>query len=306
MNTVLVTGSDGFVGKHLSNELRSHGFRVTGVDRNGDKSNPKDNYQSLDLTKPNDVRKIDFNKIDSVIHLAGLAAVGPSFDDPMKYIATNVGIEVNLFEAALKQNSKPKFLIVSSGSLYAPDAKLPLNEGSRVLAGSPYAVSKLGQEQVGLYYQTRGFECIIARPFNHIGPGQGLGFLLPDLAQQIVAVEQGKTNKVLIGKLDSSRDYTDVRDIARAYRLLLEKGKTGEIYNVCSGVAVSGREIVTSLLRQVKTSTVIKEDPKRLRPTDTPIIFGNNAKIYKDTTWRPEIKLEQTLSDVMADWRKRV
>jgi len=293
------------VGRHLVSELSDSGYNIIGVDRNVGESLANYNYSSIDLTKPKDVNKINFQEIDSVIHLAGLASVGPSFDEPMKYITTNIGIEVNLFEACIEQDARPKFLIISSGSLYAADAKLPLSERSMVLASSPYAVSKLGQEQVGLYYQTRGFECIIARPFNHIGPGQGLGFLLPDLAQQIVSVEQGRSNKVLIGKLDSSRDYTDVRDIARAYRLLLEKGKTGEVYNVCSGVAVSGREMLTSLLTHVKTKVIIKEDSKRLRPSDTPIIFGDNTKIYKDTAWKPEIKLEQTLSDVMMDWRKR-
>lgn len=304
MKTILVTGSNGFVGTHLSLELSNHGYRVIGVDRNGDKATA--NYRSVDLTKSSDVQKIDFKEIDAVIHLAGLAAVGPSFDEPMKYITTNIGIEVNLFEAALQQNTKPKFLIISSGALYDTSAKLPLTEKSKVLPSSPYSVSKLGQEQVGLYYQTRGFECVIARPFNHIGPGQGLGFLLPDLAKQIADIEKDNGGVVLVGNLESSRDYTDVRDIVRAYRLLLEKGKSGEIYNICSGAAVSGNEILTNLVSLTNSKVIIKKDPERLRPSDTPILFGSNAKIYKDTGWKPEIKLAKTLSDVMIDWRKRV
>jgi GDP-4-dehydro-6-deoxy-D-mannose reductase len=304
VKTILVTGSNGFVGTHLSLELSNHGYRVIGVDRNGDKATA--NYRSVDLTKSSDVQKIDFKEIDAVIHLAGLAAVGPSFDEPMKYITTNIGIEVNLFEAALQQNTKPKFLIISSGALYDTSAKLPLTEKSKVLPSSPYSVSKLGQEQVGLYYQTRGFECVIARPFNHIGPGQGLGFLLPDLAKQIADIEKDNGGVVLVGNLESSRDYTDVRDIVRAYRLLLEKGKSGEIYNICSGAAVSGNEILTNLVSLTNSKVIIKKDPERLRPSDTPILFGSNAKIYKDTGWKPEIKLAKTLSDVMIDWRKRV
>lgn len=303
MKTVLVTGSNGFVGTHLYRELSSHGYQVIGVDRTSDE--PGANYGSVDLTKPSDAQKIDFKKIDAVIHLAGLAAVGPSFDEPMKYITTNIGIEVNLFETALKQNTKPKFLIISSGALYDTSAKLPLTEESKVLPSSPYSVSKLGQEQVGLYYQTRGFECVIARPFNHIGPGQGLGFLLPDLAKQIAEIEKGNGGVVSVGNLESSRDYTDVRDIVRAYRLLLEEGKSGEIYNICSGTAVSGKEILAGLVKIASVKVAISEDPKRLRPSDTPILFGSNVKIHKDTGWKPKIKLGETLSDAMIDWRKR-
>jgi GDP-4-dehydro-6-deoxy-D-mannose reductase len=304
VKTILVTGSNGFVGTHLSLELSNHGYRVIGVDRSGNEATV--NYRSVDLTKSSDVQKIDFKEVDAVIHLAGLAAVGPSFDEPMKYITTNIGIEVNLFEAALKQNAKPKFIVISSGSLYSNNSRLPLTEESEVLASSPYAVSKLGQEELAHYYQTRGFECIIARPFNHIGPGQGLGFLLPDLAKQITDIERGNGRVVSVGNLESSRDYTDVRDIARAYRLILEKGKSGEIYNICSGAAVSGNEILKNIVSLASSKVIIKIDPKRLRPSDTPILFGSNAKIYKDTGWKPEIKLAKTLSDVMIDWRKRV
>jgi GDP-4-dehydro-6-deoxy-D-mannose reductase len=303
MKFVLVTGSSGFVGRHLLKELSDNGYTVIGVDRSS--NNPVPSYRTIavDLTKPSDVNKIDFKKIDAVIHLAGLAAVGPSFGEPMKYITTNIGIEVNLFETALKQHAKPKFLIISSGALYNPQAKLPLTERSEVLANSPYAVSKLGQEQVGFYYQTRGFECVIARPFNHIGPGQGLGFLLPDLAKQIAEIKKGLRNSLSVGNLDSKRDYTDVRDIVKAYRLLLEKGRSGEIYNVCSGTAISGHTMLTTLLRLTHVKTTINKDPARLRPSDTPKLVSSNAKIYKDTGWKPEIKLEQTLLDVMPDWR---
>jgi GDP-4-dehydro-6-deoxy-D-mannose reductase len=309
MAKILVTGVNGFVGQHLVKELSEHGHEVIGVAGPAgslEESPYVSSYFRLDLSRPGDVGKIDFKNIDGVIHLAGLAAVGASFDDPMLYVSTNVGIEVNLYEAAVKQQAKPRFLIVSSGSLYDAGTSLPLNEESAVLPSSPYAVSKLGQEQMAAYYQTRGFEYIIARPFNHIGPGQGLGFLIPDLANQVVAAEKGKTDQILAGNLDAKRDYTDVRDIVRAYRLLLEKGRSGEIYNICSGKALSGHEVLQQLLTLSKAGEPqLAQDPEKMRPSDTPVIYGSCDKLQADTGWRPEIDLEKTLSDVIDDWRGR-
>jgi GDP-4-dehydro-6-deoxy-D-mannose reductase len=302
MKKILVTGVNGFVGLHLAKELNDNGYTVIGV---GGKIGTKDvpdnveDYNELDLTDPEQAAKIDFNDIDGVVHLAGLAAVGPSFDSPMLYVGVNVGIEVNLFETALKQNVKPKFLIISSGTLYDAKADLPLKETSPVDPNSPYAVSKLGQEEMAMYYETRGFECVIARPFNHIGPGQGLGFIVPDLSKQVVDYQKGLTQEVLVGNLEAQRDYTDVRDIARAYRLLLEKGESGELYNVCSGKALSGHQILDELLSLVDKKPEVKQDPTRLRPSDTPVLYGSNEKISEHTGWQPEINISQTLKDVM-------
>jgi GDP-4-dehydro-6-deoxy-D-mannose reductase len=302
MKKILVTGVNGFVGLHLAKELNDNGYTVIGV---GGKIGTKDvpdnveDYNELDLTDPEQAAKIDFNDIDGVVHLAGLAAVGPSFDSPMLYVGVNVGIEVNLFETALKQNVKPKFLIISSGTLYDAKADLPLKETSPVDPNSPYAVSKLGQEEMAMYYETRGFECVIARPFNHIGPGQGLGFIVPDLSKQVVDYQKGLTQEVLVGNLEAQRDYTDVRDIARAYRLLLEKGESGELYNVCSGKALSGHQILDELLSLVDKKPEVKQDPTRLRPSDTPVLYSSNEKISEHTGWQPEINISQTLKDVM-------
>ncbi len=309
MKRILVTGANGFVGQHLSKELADNGIEVVGVGgpRGATEKSPYvTTYLELDLTKPEDAKQIDFTNIDGVIHLAGLAAVDASFDEPMLYMNTNIGIQVNLFEAALAQKASPRFLIISSGNLYDASAELPLTESSPVLANSPYAVSKIGQEQMTLYYQTRGFECITARPFNHIGPGQGLGFIVPDLAKQIIEVEKGSAGQVMVGNLDAQRDYTDVRDIARAYRLLLEKGSSGEIYNICSGQARSGHEILNGLLALSDHKPEVQPDPARLRPSDNPLIYGSHDKLTEATGWQPEISLETTFADVMADWRSRV
>jgi GDP-4-dehydro-6-deoxy-D-mannose reductase len=305
---ILVTGVNGFVGQHLVKELVDNSIEVVGV---GGSIGSVDSipgvsaYQVIDLSKKEDAAKIDFSGIDGVIHLAGLAAVGPSFDNPMQYINVNIGIETNLFEAALAQNTKPKFVIVSSGSLYDPRVALPLSEKSSVIPSSPYAVSKIGQEQMAHYYGLRGFECIVVRPFNHIGPGQNPGFLVPDVAQQIIEVEKGSADSVLVGNLDAKRDYTDVRDIVRAYRLVLERGVAGKTYNICSGASVSGHDIVNGLLKAAGGTIKIEQDPDRMRPSDAPDIYGDHGTITKDTGWEPEISLDKTLSDVIADWRNR-
>jgi len=308
MSKILVTGSNGFVGTHLVKELHDNNIEVVGVGGPMPASSKQpsiDQYYELDLNNKAEAEKIDFSGITGVIHLAGLAAVGPSFENPMDYITTNIGIQTNLFEVALAQKSFPKFLIISSGSLYDAKASMPLTESSSVIPSSPYAVSKIGQEQMAGYYGQRGFTYIIARPFNHIGPGQNSGFLIPDVAQQIIAVEKGTAKEVKVGNLEAQRDYTDVRDIVRAYRLLLEKGNGGETYNICSGKAVSGHEVVQGLLSAAESSIPITEDPDRLRPSDNPIIYGDNSKITSATGWRPEITLEQTFVDVIADWRGR-
>jgi len=303
MSKIVVTGSNGFVGQHLVKELSDNGYAVIGVggaQGSKEKSPYVESYLELDLTKPEEAAQIDFTDVTGVVHLAGLAAVGPSFDKPMEYIDVNIGIEVNLFETALKQKATPRFLVISSATLYDPSAEQSLTEESPLLPNSPYAVSKIGQEQMAHYYETRGFETVIARPFNHIGPGQGPGFIVPDLAQQIVA-----GGKVLVGNLDAKRDYTDVRDIVRAYRLLLEKGRPGEVYNICSGSPLSGHDILDGLCVAAEVKPEIKQDPDKIRPSDSPLISGSHDKISKDTDWQPEIPLEITLKDVIADWQSR-
>lgn len=306
MQKILVTGVNGFVGQHLARELTAHDFQVAGIGGHGN-ADPADmqEYRALDLLDAAAVRSIDFTAVDGVIHLAGMAAVGPSFDNPRQYLETNAGIEINLFEAAQAQGAHPKFIIVSSGSLYDPKAPLPITEQTAVLPNSPYAVSKLAQEQLAQYYATRGFEIVIARPFNHIGPGQNLGFIVPDIAQQIVAVERGEAKKIMVGNLDAKRDYTDVRDIARAYRLLLEKGKPGEIYNICSGRPLSGHEILDEVVRATTTRPAVVQDATKMRPSDTPEIYGSHDKLTQDTGWEPQINIDQTMADVIADWRSR-
>jgi GDP-4-dehydro-6-deoxy-D-mannose reductase len=155
------------------------------------------------------------------------------------------------------------------------------------------------------YYNNRAFESIIARPFNHIGPGQGPGFIVPDIAKQLVDVERKAIPTVMVGNLDAQRDYTDVRDIAVAYRLLIEKGQAGHTYNICSGTPRSGNDILAGLKSASGIQAEIAQDPAKMRPADTPVIFGSHDKITEHTGWQPSIPLETTLKDVIADWRSK-
>jgi GDP-4-dehydro-6-deoxy-D-mannose reductase len=306
--TILVTGANGFVGHHVVRELHNNGYTVisTGKEASEELAPLVEKHYSVDLTDATSVDTIDFSNVDGIIHLAGLAAVGPSFDNPMLYISANMGMEVNLYEAARKQNASPRFVVVSSGSLYDAKVTMPITELSPIKPSSPYAVSKIGQEQLVAYYGNRGFESVVARPFNHIGPGQNTGFILPDLAKQIIEAKKNGAKTIKVGTLTTERDYTDVRDIARAYRLLFEKGKAGETYNICSGKSISGQTILDTLLAVTEAEITAETDPTLVRPVDTSLIYGDSSKLSKDTGWTPEISFEKTVADTIADWRSRV
>jgi GDP-4-dehydro-6-deoxy-D-mannose reductase len=300
----LVTGGTGFAGKHLVNELVNSGYEVCATSMHSGRL-PNATVIQADLSNPAAVEGIDFKSFDVIFHLAGLAAVGPSFNEPIHYLRTNSEIQVNLLEACLAQSVTPKLLIVSSANIYRAD-ELPLKETSEVIPTSPYAVSKINQEYLGQYYGTRGFEIVIARAFNHMGPGQMDGFIVADFAKQIAAAETSGAKVIRTGNLEAKRDYTDVRDIARAYRLLMEKAKPGEIYNVCSGKAISGEQILAGLLKHTKVELKIETDPKLFRPVDRLEVYGSNQKICDDTGWRPEISLDQTLSETLDFWREQL
>jgi GDP-4-dehydro-6-deoxy-D-mannose reductase len=302
----LVTGGTGFAGRHLVDLLLSKGHQVSVTSMNSGGSTNGAELIVADLTKPAEVNKIDLRDIDAVYNLAGLAGVGASFAEPSRYLEVNSNIQINLFEACLKQDVRPSFLVVSSGNIYSPSAALPLTEESAISPRSPYAVSKLAQEIIGDYYACRDFKVITSRSFNHLGPGQLEGFIAADLAKQIAIAEKTGHNKITVGNLDSKRDYTDVRDIAEAYRLLVEKGQAGERYNICSGKAVSGHDILAGLLKSSKTAVEVVTNPDLMRPSDSAEIYGSNRKIEKDTAWQPSIPLERTLEETLEFWRQRV
>lgn len=298
VQSIAITGVNGFVGKHLAREIKANGFKVIGIGRE-----PEIDEELIDVVS--DYISVDLasswpetGPVDAVIHLAGLAAVGPSFDHPQDYININSALITNMAEYFLGAGHKPRLLIVSSGAIYDPNQSLPLTEESRIGINSPYAVSKVLVENQCEYYRNRGLDCIVVRPFNHIGPGQMAGFLIPDVLEQL---KSGET--VTVGNISTKRDYTDVRDIARAYRLLATAPQLNHhLYNACSGTSTSGEEIVDQLKASLnKQSVEVIIDQSKVRPTDPANIYGDYSRLLADTGWRPEFTLEQTIADIIGD-----
>jgi len=235
-------------------------------------------------------------EIDAIVHLAGLSAVGPSFGDPQRYLDVNSRIVTNLGQAQLDQAHTAPVLIVSSGAVYAHHSERALVESDEIASTSPYAVSKTTVENLATYYRGRGLRWITVRPFNHIGPGQGPGFIVPDLYDAVVSsLSHGAP--IEVGDLDTRRDYTDVRDVVRAYRLLLEQPDIdGDVFNVCSGVSTSGRQILESL-RGHLGEVAVAIDRAKLRPNDPREIRGSAQRLFRCTGWKPVFKLEQSVTD---------
>ena len=295
---IAVTGVNGFVGRHLVAELVGHDFDVVGIGHEPD-AHPEglSDYLSQDLT----VAWPRGLAVDAVVHLAGLSAVGPSFDQPQRYLEQNSAMVTHMCEAVLTAPERPRVVVVSSGAVYDAQQPQPLAETSRIGFSSPYVVSKLLVENQVAYYAGRGLDAVMARPFNHIGPGQGPGFLLPDLltrAEEAVA----KGEPLRVGDLTTRRDYTDVRDVARAYRLLLGvEGLEHRVFNVCSGRSWSGWELWELLGSEVRHELLeVEVDPARIRPADPREVVGDSTRLQKATGWTPEIDVPDSVRAFVA------
>jgi GDP-4-dehydro-6-deoxy-D-mannose reductase len=307
---ILVTGANGFVGHHLVKELAENNIHV--IAAGGPESIIPDStasytsdYVGLDLTQKDAVEKLAKYDVDGIIHLAGLAAVGPSFDNPQKYINTNSAMVTNLCEHYVKAARRPRVLLVSSGAIYDSFQDMPITENSLLGFNSPYAVSKVLNENQAAYYRKRGLDVVVARPFNHVGPGQLPGFLVPDLIQQLQAAkENGKPLKV--GNLATKRDYTDVRDVASAYRLLISTPILhATVYNVCSGVSRAGSDILVALQKLIGAEGIAVEvDQSKIRPNDPMDIYGDARQLQEDTGWKQQYSFEQTLVDIIKASQK--
>jgi GDP-4-dehydro-6-deoxy-D-mannose reductase len=310
MSNVLVTGINGFVGKHLARELHSRDHTVIGVGKAEDRIDPSledivDSYHQCDLVNKEEVSRLPLDKLDGIINLAGLAAVGPSFDEPDLYMKVNVGVLSTVGELLLKEGSQARIVAVSSGALYDPNQEMPLTEASKtVKKSSPYALSKLEMERCALDLQKRGLDIVIVRPFNHIGPGQEKGFLLPDMYAKIKNnMEAGEP--VLFGNLATRRDYTDVRDIVKAYSDLATNPTVNHsLYNVCSGKSISGDEMLSQLCSAMgigRERLQVEVDKDLIRPNDPKNIFGDNSRLHQETGWVPHITLEKTIHDFVEE-----
>ncbi len=291
----LITGGGGFVGHHLSALLERSGDEVEICDLETD-------ITDLDSISA----RIKDVQPDAIYHLAALAHVGDSWLDPSKVLTVNVVGTGNVLAAARRHVPDATVLAISSAEVYGivTPNELPLSEVSEVRPASPYAASKAAAEQVALQ-AARGFgqRVIVVRPFNHVGPGQAPAFAVPALAKRIVDAKESGATTLTVGTLTTRRDFTDVRDVVVAYRLLVEKGAAGEVYNVASGVDVSIAEIAASLLTLAGADLEFVEDPALIRPVDVPVLRGDAGRLREATGWSPRIPLEATLADVLESFR---
>jgi GDP-4-dehydro-6-deoxy-D-mannose reductase len=296
----LVTGAGGFVGGHLVRHLAASGDEVVQLDVRAD---------GIDITEADELtRAIVKAEPDAVYHLAGASDVGGSWAAPRATFLANALGTLNVLEASREAGAE-RVLAVTSADVYGrvTEDELPLGEERALRPVTPYAASKVAADALAQQaWLGHRFPVIRARAFNHLGPGQSDRFVAPSLAARIARNERDGGDTVPIGNLEPRRDVTDVRDVVRAYRLLVTNGEPGEVYNVCSGHAVSVREIAEHLLGLARQPMKLVTDPDLQRPVDIPVLVGDNQKLAAATGWLPTIPLEQTLADVLADWRARV
>ncbi len=312
---VLITGAGGFVGNHLAAHLSSvepdTGIIGTTLFPDERVDPAVDEARQIDLKDYEQVRQLLADcQPDAIYHLAAQAFVPRSFEAPWETLENNIRSQLNLIRACLELKIMPRMLIVSSAEIYGAVSsdQLPLDEGTAIRPTNPYSVSKVAQDMLALqYFLSHGLPIMRARPFNHIGPGQNSRFVAPAFAMQIAAIEEGRSEAVIyVGNLAAKRDFTDVRDIVRAYRLIVERGRPGEAYNVASGLTYSIRQLLDSLLALTEIEIEVRVDRDRLRPVDLPEIRGDASKLRRDTGWAPSLTFAETLQDVLADCRQRL
>ncbi|MDH4120878.1 MAG: GDP-mannose 4,6-dehydratase [Deltaproteobacteria bacterium] len=293
--TILLTGASGFVGKHVRAQMECVPL--------------EDDRGEVDLRDAERVSQVVARiSPQAVIHLAAQSHVPTSFKDPLGTFHINFHGTFHLLSALKLAGFRGRFLFVGSGDMYGlvEESALPVTESQPLKPRNPYSVSKVAAEALCYQWsQTEGFEIMMARPFNHIGPGQDARFAMADFAQQLVNIHQGKQNPALqVGDIDVTRDFTDVRDVVRAYRMILEKGVNGTVYNVCSGQERTIREMILTMAGQLNIHPVIQQQSDRLRPSEQKRMMGSYQKINRDTGWTPEIPLEQSLKDLLGDLQK--
>ena len=311
----LITGVAGFVGGHLAETLLAQpGWEVWGsliVETDRALAIPGVQAISADLREPEQARVlVETARPDAVFHLAAQAYVPQAWADPWGTYHTNIRGQLNLLEAISQVKLNARVIVVSSNEVYGlvQPEDLPLHENSPLRPNNPYAVSKLAQDFMGLqYFLDRKLPIIRVRPFNHIGPRQNERFVAPSFAKQIVEIERGRREPVLrLGNMSAQRDFSDVRDITRAYLLAMEKGEPGEVYNIGSGKPHSVREMLDIMLAHTPIKITEEIDPAKLRPSDTPLTYCDPTKFKQQTGWEPQISFEQTCVDILNDWRVRI
>lgn len=316
MRAALVTGIAGFAGSHLAEYLLSKKIKVFGFFLSGHSNDNIEHLKnrlnsiSVDLQNKKAVeREVAKIKPDLVFHLAAYSSPPKSFEEPQATLENNINSQINLLDALVKIKSKAKILIVGSAEEYGDiDPKdLPADEETPLVPLSPYAVSKVAQDLLGYQYCLHHkLQIVRVRPFNHIGPRQSPLFVVSAFASQIADLEKSGGGVIKVGNLNTWRDFTDVRDMVRAYLLALDKGIAGEVYNLGSGKAVKIADILEKLLSQSSAKITVKQDKKRQRAVDIKKVYCDFSKFKRQTGWAPKIALAKTLADTLKYERDKL
>lgn len=304
---VLVTGAAGFAGSHVVEAL---GGREEVVGWTHRAPPPQEiahlaSWHRVDLLNPAEVRdEIARLKPSAVVHCAGAPNVAHSWRDTVTPLSANVLATHHLFDALRRTGTPCRVVVPGSATVYAASTAA-LTEESPVGPSNPYAVSKLAQEQLALRAAREdGVDVIVTRSFNHTGPRQSAAFAAPNMARQIALIEAGFAEPVVkTGNLDAQRDFTDVRDMARAYVALLRHDAESTLYNVASGTTRMMRSVLDALVARSRVHVRVETDPGLMRPSDTPIVLGDATRLRRETGWRPEIPFDRTLDDLLNYWR---
>lgn len=293
-----LTGGHGFVGMWLTRHLEAEGDEVIAPGPEVDITDAEAIAKAVAAARP-----------DAVYHLAALANVSDSWRDPTRTFEVNATGTLHVLEAARRVEPHPRVVLVCSAEVYGtvgPD-RLPIVEDTPLRPVTPYAASKVAAEFLGLQaHLGHRLPVVRVRAFNHVGPSQSGMFVVSDIARRIAEAERDGAKTLRVGNLSPRRDFTDVRDVVRAYRLLVQGGAPGEVYNVCSGQAIAVEELANRLLRLAGTDLVLAPDPELMRPVDVPVLLGDPTKIRDAVGWQPVIPLDETLRDVLEEWRQRV
>ena len=310
----LITGISGFVGSHLTEYLlEATDWEVAGTVF-GPYGNIADLCGELELY-PAELSRLDVMTFileqalpDVIFHLAAQPLVSASRQDPWGTLETNIRMQLNVLEGVARVRPDCRVLVVGSSEEYGlvRPADLPVDEDTPLRPLNPYALSKVAQDLMGLqYHLTHNLHVVRARPFNHIGPRQRVGFVAPDFASQIAAAELGlQPPAIQVGNLDVRRDFSDVRDVVRAYVMLITEGEPGQVYNVGAGESHSIQELVDTLLGMSRVAIEVQPDPQRMRPSDVPDVVCDASRIRERTGWQTTISFEQSLQDILEYWRQ--
>lgn len=301
MSRVLIFGAGGFVGSYLCKEFLNNGYKVSGTDKGEGSALPSEvDFYKTDLMQADEVEKlIGQIQPDIIVNLAAISSVGASWNMPQTTMAINVIGALNIMEAARKSEQKPRILFVGSSEEYVISEN-PLDENTQLNANNPYGISKVTQEQFAkLYREQYGLKIYCVRPFNHTGIGQRDSFVLPSFCKQVAEIDKsGKDGKIQVGNLKVKRDFSHVKDVVRAYRMIVESDNCNQIYNVGSGNAYSLEDMLTYIIGLSNQHIEIEVDQNRIRPIDQPVICCDRSLIEKELGWEPQYNVYDALKEM--------